>query len=248
MNGYREFSGFYDLFAQQMDYPELARKIHQLICSHKSCEGNLLLELACGTGNLSFELERIGYDVIGTDISEEMLSVALHKKLNKASDCLFLCQNMTQLDLFGTVDAVVCMLDGINHLTDYEELKAAFSGVSLFLSPGGLFVFDANTLYKHRKILENNTFIYDYDEAFLSWRNTLREDSVTVDIELDIFVPDEDGRYERITDSFSERAYTDREIIDALRLAGLSLVYTECQGEEKKLYLAVKEKKQWQES
>ena len=126
---YGYFAEFYDSFTDDVNYD----KIEKFVCSLLSREGiNGGLFLACGTGSLAVRLSEKGYSVIGTDVSPEMLSVAQQKAAVKNADILFLCQDMTQLNLYGTIICTVCTLDSLNHLKSLDEIKKVFSLVSLF--------------------------------------------------------------------------------------------------------------------
>ena len=153
-------------------------------------------------------LSEKGYDVVGVDASEDMLSQAQEKKMQAASDVIFLCQKMEELDLFGTINGAVCTLDSINHVTDENTVKEIFRRVSLFMEDKGIFIFDINTPYKHREILGNNTFVYDMDEVYCVWQNSTDEKLLTT-INLDIFERDEDDEdvYYKYSEQFCERGY-----------------------------------------
>ena len=165
MSGYRYFSQFYDNLTFNVDYKKRADYI-QSVLSLYDHDWGLTLDLACGTGSLTLELKRRGVDVFGIDGSAEMLSVAMDKAYDEDLQILFLCQQMEQLDLYGTIDTCVCTLDSLNHITDPEQLQKVFDRVALFMNPDGTFVFDVNTVYKHQQILSNNTFVYDTDSVF----------------------------------------------------------------------------------
>ena len=145
-----------------------------------------------------------GYDMIGIDSSPMMLTQAQEKKYEYELPMLFLCQDMTDLDLFGTIDAAVCTLDSLNHLETADDIRKTIAKVGLFMNHGGIFIFDVNTIYKHREILGNNTFVYDCDDVYCVWQNQLSEDD-SVEISLDIFEYD-DGAYFRESESFREIA------------------------------------------
>ena len=208
MAGYRDFAFFYDLLMKNADYESRFGYIIGLLADNGVGEG-ILLDMACGTGTLSKMFAQKGFDVVGIDASEEMLSRAQEKKLEENFDALFLCQKMEELDMFGTVDAAVCTLDSLNHVTEKEKIREIFRRVALFMNDNGLFIFDVNTLYKHRRVLENNAFVFDTENVFCVWQNTLLEDNETTQINLDIFEGDEEEEdvYIRYSEEFFERGY-----------------------------------------
>ena len=207
MASYGEFAYYYDILTDNVDYKKRCDYIRDLLAENGIGEG-ILLDLACGTGTVSLILSQMGYDVIGVDASEDMLSVAQEKKMETGEDVIFLCQRMEELDLFGTINAAVSTLDSINHVTDADTVREIFRRVSLFMEDKGVFIFDVNTPYKHREILGNNTFVYDTDEVYCVWQNSTDE-SLLTEISLDIFEKDEDDEdtYYRYSEEFSERAY-----------------------------------------
>ena len=236
MSHYGSFAGVYDLLTSEIDYRQRGEYFDRLIRSHGGSRG-ILLDLGCGTGSLSEVMAALGYDVIGVDNSEDMLMEAREKQLETGSPITYLCQEMTELDLYGTVDAIVCALDTLNHLTDYQDFCDAIAKAALFLHPDGVFVFDLNTPYKHERVLADNAFLYDYDDVFCAWQNTLM-DELTVQMDLTIFVHNGKGGYSRAEESFAERAYTLEQVREALDRAGLAVAgfygedSTEAPGED----------------
>ena len=223
---YGIFSSVYDILTENVDYEKITHKICSLL--HKNgVDGGLLLDLGCGTGTLSFLLESKGYDVIGVDASEDMLIVANEKKYEENSNTMFLCQKAEELDLFGTIDCAVSVLDTVNHIDTLEKVKKAFKKVSLFMNMGGIFIFDMNTPYKHEKILGNNTFIYDMDEVYCAWQNSSNKESATTNMDLDFFIKNEDDEhYERYSESFCEYAYEPKYILNILEKCGFEIINT----------------------
>lgn len=238
---YNTFAHFYDELTDDISYADRAAYFDRLI-QHFHPGASILLDLACGTGSLSIALARLGYDVVGTDASEQMLSEAMQKKeivlygenfeREEPSDpgvakLLFLCQPMQELDMYGTLDAAVCALDSINHVTDPAVVQKIFDRVSLFLNPGAVFIFDVNTPYKHREVLGNNVFVYDREDVYCVWQNTLQPDGMQVQMDLDFFAYDEPSdTYRRTSESFCERAYADGEIRQFIQNSGLKLLAT----------------------
>ena len=222
MASYNAFAPFYDRFIKPVDYKHRAAYFHSIIAPHIG-EQKLLLDLACGTGSLSIALSQLGYDVIAADASPQMLSIAQQKAYDAGEQILFLNQRMETLDLYGTIDACVCALDSLNHLTDPRALRRALSRVALFLAPGGVFVFDMNTPYKHRVLLADNCYVYEDTDTMCVWPNKTNTDLLT-EISLDFFTRQADGRYARTDERFSERSYTVRQISDMLSGVGLTLL------------------------
>lgn len=218
---FEAFASVYDIFTEGVDYKTRAEYILSLL-RNNGIENGTLLDLACGTGSLTVEFCKKGFETIAVDLSEDMLLSAREKLESFGDKALILCQDMRQLDLFGTVNAAVCSLDSINHLDNIDDVRTVFQKVSLFTEPGGVFVFDVNTLYKHNCILADNTFVYESEDAFLVWQNSLQEDGRSVDIMLDIFTQNENGLYERESEDFTETAYSEEEITAALLQAGFT--------------------------
>ncbi|MBQ3005829.1 MAG: methyltransferase domain-containing protein [Clostridia bacterium] len=222
MTEYDIFSRFYDELTENVEYKKRAEYVNRLI--KENCpDAEIVVDLACGTGSLTVELAGMGYEMIGVDCSVQMLSEAQNKAYDSDGNIMFLCQRMQELDLYGTVDAVVCMLDSINHITDEAEVQQVFNKVSLFMNKGGVFIFDVNTPYKHKEILGNNTFVYETEEVFCVWQNELEDDESTVNITLNFFEKDEDVYY-REEENFSEKAYDTEKLLDMLKESGMSVV------------------------
>lgn len=227
MSGYGCFARYYDALTKNVDYAIRAGELDKIIRRYVP-QASLVLDLACGTGSLSFSLAGLGYEVIGVDSSADMLSAAMAKSAvdektkeqSRANRVMFLNQRMDRLDLYGTVDATVCMLDSLNHVGSEKTLLAAFKKVSLFTNPGGVFVFDVNTHHKHREVLGGNTFVYDLPDVFCCWQNVYNKDNCRVDITLDFFAESGDGRYTRETEKFSEWAYPEEFWLGLLEQAG----------------------------
>lgn len=218
---YTVFSEFYDSLTSNVHYGDRADYIEALL---KRCNHNpgITLDLACGTGSLTIELKKRGFDIYGADGSSDMLMIAQQKAYDEELSILFLCQKMQKLDLYGTIDTCICTLDSLNHIINKEELQTAFDKVSLFMNEGGLFVFDVNTVYKHKSVLADNVFVYDKSSVFCVWQNTPLENNITR-IDLDFF--ERSGNvYHRSSESFCERAYTDKELEEIISKAGFEIL------------------------
>jgi len=222
MRGYTAFAGYYDRLMGDIDYKARARYLLSLFKLHDPHKPPLsLLDLGCGSGSLALQLSALGIDVIGVDGSAEMLCLASDKANKSAVPLMLLCQDMRELDLYGTVDGAVCTLDCLNHLCSTKELAEVFNRLFLFIQPGGLFIFDVNTVYKHRFVLGDNSFVYEQDDFLCIWRNRLINRTAQVSMQLDFFVKQSKG-YTRLTDSLRERAYSQRTLKKLLSKAGFN--------------------------
>ncbi|MBQ3044938.1 MAG: class I SAM-dependent methyltransferase [Clostridia bacterium] len=219
---YDVFSGFYDRLTDNVEYEKRADYFCRLL-SLCDIQGGILLDLGCGTGSMSVKMAEKGFDVIGVDSSVGMLGVAQQKAYETGRQILLLNQPMQDIDLYGTVDCAICVLDGINHLNDSDEVRQTFEKVSLFMNKGGAFAFDVNTIYKHRNVLADNAFIYDFDDLFCAWQNNYNSADNSVDIMLDFF-EEEDGVYYRSSENFSEQAYELNDISLWLSDAGFDII------------------------
>lgn len=219
---YDIFSRFYDRLTDNVEYERRADYFCSLLSAGGKKKG-ILLDLGCGTGGISIEAAKKGYDVIGVDLSVGMLNEARQKAMQADVPLLLLNQSMDEIDLYGTVDFALCVLDGINHLDNAETVKCTFERVSLFMNPDGIFAFDVNTPYKHKEILGDNAFVYDLDDLYCVWQNSYNEANGSVDISLDFF-EEEDGAYYRSTEYITERSYPLEDISKWLEEAGFEVI------------------------
>ncbi len=217
---YGSFAAVYDRLMSDCDYSARAGYLLGLF-NMFGVKPKLMLDLACGTGNMSLQMLSRGVDVIAVDISEEMLNVAKTKAADANYELLCLCQNAAELDLYGTVDSAVCCLDSVNHITEYDDICSMFKRLRLFIEPGGLFIFDANSEYKHSDVLGDNVFVIDDEDVYCVWQNST--EMPYTDICLDFFVKHGDT-YSKSTEEFTERAYSDSELISASSEAGFEIL------------------------
>ena len=218
MSSYNTFARFYDSLTENVDYKVRSEYISNFFSRY--CDDcNTVIDLACGTGSLSKYLAEKGYSVTGIDISEDMLTVAAGKRIENA---LFVKGDMTDFTLPEKVDACVCSLDAINHLTDFDEVLKCFMCVNDSLKDRGIFVFDVNTQYKHRNVLFDNTFVFDEEDFFLSWDNNYIDNDI-VEIYLDFFVFN-GKNYDRFSECITERAYSTDSLIQGLVYSGFEII------------------------
>ena len=209
MEAYTSFARVYDTFMDNVPYKEWADYLGKILKEYGIDDG-LVLDLGCGTGNMTEMLASSGYDMIGVDNAEEMLEIAMEKKVESGHDILYLLQDMREFELYGTVRAVISACDSVNYITDDEDLTEVFRLVNNYLDPEGLFVFDFNTEYKYREILGEQTIAEDREECSFIWDNYYDEDERINEYELTLFVRDEEQPqlYRKYQEEHFQRAYT----------------------------------------
>ena len=215
MEQYSNLSYVYDQLNADYDYDCLADFLVSCIKENERVNTSLVLDLACGTGKLTFKLRERGYDMTGIDLSEGMLSQAHeYATKNNINDVLFLCQNMSSFELYGTVDACVCTLDSINCLWLVHN----------YLIPEGVFVFDINTPYRFKEVYGNNDYILENEDSLCAWQNEYDDKTKICSFYLSIFRENEQGLYERFDEVQREKCYSKTQIERALLECGFEII------------------------
>lgn len=221
---YEGFSQLYDrLIAEDINYGKLCDFIENIF-TLRGINPTLVADLACGTGGVTIPLAQRGYEMIGIDRSAQMLAIAQGKP--GAEGILFLNQDITQLDLYGTVGAAVCMTDGFNYLLSDRALCDVLTRLrTCFLDHGAVLIFDVSSEHKLKNTLGNNTYVYDSDEVFYAWENRYFEKKQLCDITINFFKKEESG-WRRITERQVQRARSAEHLKKILAAAGF--VNIEC--------------------
>lgn len=215
MESYTGFAQVYDTFMDNIPYDQWSTYLIELLKEYNIKDG-LVADLGCGTGNITQELAKAGYDMIGIDNSQEMLSLAMEKtslSTSKAGSILYLLQDMREFELYGTVAAMVSICDSMNYIVSEEDLLTVFKLVNNYLDPRGIFIFDLNTVYKYETILADNTIAENREDCSFIWDNYYYKDEMMNEYDLTIYIKEpieklEDNGNESRTGSQSY-AYTD---------------------------------------
>lgn len=219
---YSAIAECYDALNSHIDYEAFASFLNREIRAGGISDGSIVLDLACGTGNITLPLLKRGYDMIGVDLSGDMLNIARNKK--GGDKVLWLCQDMRSFELYGTVGAVVCCLDSINYLTSRNGLSKCFSLVHNYLDPNGIFIFDVNTPYKFEHVYGNNHYILEDDGIYCGWQNYFDKKSGLCDFELSFFYENDDGSYTRLDETQTERCFSIKTLTNLLVKNGFEIV------------------------
>lgn len=231
MEAYTSFARVYDMFMDNIPYEEWCGYLTGLL-KEQGIRNGLVLDLGCGTGNMTERLAKEGYDMIGVDASEEMLEIAMEKQRASGLEILYLLQDMREFELYGTVRAVVSVCDSINYLLEYEDLVETFRLVNNYLDPGGVFIFDLNTRYKYQTILGDRTIAENREEGSFIWDNYFDEESQINEYDLALFIPENEGKargesgrkYWKFQETHYQRAFELPEIFKAMQEAKLELL------------------------
>lgn len=223
MDAYTSFARVYDTFMDNIPYEEWAVYLTGLLNEYGVNDG-LVLDLGCGTGNMTELLAKEGYDMIGVDNAEEMLEIAMEKRKKSGHDILYLLQDMREFELYGTVRAVVSVCDSVNYIDEEEDLTEVFRLVNNYLDPGGVFIFDFNTLYKYREILGDRTIAENREDCSFIWDNYYYEEERINEYELSIFIREKENLFRRYEETHFQRGYTLDEMIRMIKDSGLEFV------------------------
>ena len=224
MDAYTSFASVYDTFMDNIPYKEWAEYLVGLLKEYGIHDG-LVLDLGCGTGNMTELLATSGYDMIGIDNAEDMLEIAMGKREESAYDILYLLQDMREFELYGTVGAIVSICDSINYITEEEELLEVFRLVNNYLDPKGIFIFDFNTVYKYSEVLGNQTIAEDRDECSFIWDNYYYEDEQINEYELSLFIKETDSDlYQKYQETHFQKAYDLETIKGLIERSGLEYI------------------------
>lgn len=187
-------------------------------------ERNLVLDLGCGTGTLTEMLAELGYDMMGIDLSYDMIQVAMEKREESGNDIMYLCQDMRELELYCTVGTIICICDSINYLLKPDEIVETLKRVNNYLFPKGLFIFDFNTDYKYREVIGNTTIAENREDCSFIWDNFYDAKTGINEYDLTIFVKEEDDLFRRFNEVHYQRGYSLEEMENLVKKAGLELV------------------------
>ena len=207
MEAYTGFAAVYDIFMDNVPYEEWSSYLHGLLLEHGIEEG-IVLDLGCGTGAMTERLAAFGYDMIGVDYSEDMLELAMDKRLKSGHDILYLLQDMREFELYGTVRAVICLCDSLNYLLEEDDLLTTFKLVNNYLDPNGLFIFDFNTVYKYETVIGDSTIAENREDCSFIWENYYTAEDQINEYDLTIFVKQQKDLFRKFTETHLQRGYT----------------------------------------
>lgn len=253
MEAYSGFAEVYDKFMDNVPYVEWTDYLISLL-KENGVDTGLIAELACGTGNVTAGLKAAGYDMIGIDNSVEMLQVAMEKEADEENKILYLCQDMREFELYGTVRAIVCICDGMNYILEKADLVKIFKLVNNYLDKDGVFIFDLNTIFKYEILLGDRVIAENRHNMSFIWENYYDSEERINEYDLTIYIEDKDdeeGRFSRFDEIHYQKGYTIEEIKDALDEAGMEFVavydaFTKeaPKGDSERVYFIAREKYQ----
>ena len=218
MASYESFAKVYDELMDNVPYDTWTEHLIRDLKEYDITDG-LICELGCGTGNVTARLSKAGYDMIGVDDAEEMLSVAREKQ--DSEQILYLQQDMRSFELYGTVRAVVSICDCMNYLLEEKDLLKTFQLVNNYLDPDGIFIFDFNTIYKYKEVMGDTVIAENREDCSFIWENYYDVEEEINEYDLTIFVQTQEDLFQRFTETHLQRGYTLAQMQEILQKAGL---------------------------
>lgn len=242
MEAYSDFARVYDTFMDETPYEDWCDLIEMLLKQYASGideipedenlrqEKNSILDLGCGTGTLTELLAKKGYYMIGIDNSQEMLQIAMEKKEKSGLDILYLLQDMREFELYGTVGAVISICDSLNYLLDEEDVLTTFRLVNNYLYPGGLFIFDFNTVYKYEVVIGDATIAENREDCSFIWENYYHSEEEINEYDLTLFVKNDNSEsrekvlFYKFEETHYQRGYRLEQMKSLVEQAGMEFV------------------------
>ncbi len=235
MEAYTDFAYVYDTFMDETPYEEWCRFLLDMIEKYGiskpersedllQSEKNLVLDLGCGTGTLTEMLADAGYDMIGVDSSADMLELAMEKRERSGHEILYLQQDMRELALYSTIGTVISVCDSLNYLLAEKDLETVFRLVENYLFPGGIFIFDFNTVYKYAEVIGDTTIAENREECSFIWENYYHEEEQINEYEVTVFVREREDRYRKFAETHYQRGYSVEQMERLVKGAGLDVV------------------------
>ena len=238
MEAYTDFAAVYDTFMDETPYEEWGVFVSSLIekygvtkpgiCNEDALEQekNLVVELGCGTGSFTMVMAKKGYDIMGIDMSSDMLDIARKKSRDAGLNLMYLEQDMRELDLYCTAGTVVSVCDSVNYLLEDEDVVETFKLVNNFLFPKGVFIFDFNTLHKYRDVIGDTVIAENREDCSFIWENFYHEEEHINEYDVTIYArcDEKDEIFRRSVETHYQRGYTLEEMKGFVQAAGLEFV------------------------
>lgn len=219
MDAYKALADSYDRLTNDVDY-EAVVAFYQRILDREGLRPHTAVDLACGTGSVAAILSRMGMQVTGVDLSEDMLTVACDKTSDLPNPPMFVCQSLQELSLPRGVDLAVCALDSLDYITDPADCALAIRRIFRALNPGGIFIFDVNTPEKLRA-MDGQVFLDEDDDVYCVWRGEFDQQTNICTYAMDLFQR-HGNHWERSFEEHREYAYSAEQLVGYLKEAGFT--------------------------
>ena len=223
MEAYTGFAYVYDEYMDNIPYDEWEEYLVELLIENGIDKDNTVIDLGCGTGTVTRMLDKEGYNCIGVDLSEDMLSIASDKTYDSGQQIIYSCQDMRDFEVPYETDAFISIGDSMNYITANDDLCDVFKCVKKGLKQGGVFIFDLKTIHFFKDILADNTYAENREDSAFIWDNYYDEESSNNEYELAVFVRNEDGTFDRFEEEHYQHGFTLGEVADAVKKAGLKI-------------------------
>ncbi len=223
MDAYTGFAYVYDEYMDNIPYDEWSAYLIELLKENGIQEGMQIADLGCGTGTVTQILDNAGYECVGIDNAPDMLTIAAEKMYESGQEIIYSLQDMRDFEFPYEMDAMISICDSMNYITNPKDLTDVFSCVKENLKKGGVFIFDLKTIHFFRDILADNTYAENRDESAFVWDNIYHEDTRDNEYDLAVFIENEEGTFDRYEESHFQHGFTEEEVEQAVKQAGLKI-------------------------
>ena len=221
MDAYHALAASYDRLTNDVDYSAVVDFYFDIL-HQEGLNPRTAADLACGTGSVALLLAKKGLDVVGVDMSEEMLCVAFQRGQDMEKPPRFICQKLQELYLPRGVDLAVSALDSIDYIVDPEDCQKAFGRIYRALNPGGIFIFDVNTPQK-LQAMDGQVFLDEDEDVYCVWRGEFDQETNICSYGMDLFQR-VGGLWQRSFEEHREYAYSQEQLVSYLQQAGFTSI------------------------
>ncbi len=221
---YNNFSYVYDYFMDNIPYDEWVENILEIFHNNHFTPRSIL-DLGCGTGELTSKLQTLGFNMSGIDLSKDMINVAKQKSIDNKQDIQYTVQNMVDFTLNNNVDAMISTCDSYNYILDDNDLLKSFKRVYKYLNDNGMFIFDMNTEHYFKETLGECMYSdVALDSAYIVENKYSQIEKINT-YELNLFVENKNGSYDRNIEIHKEKARSIDEVCNLLNRSNFQCLH-----------------------
>lgn len=223
MKSYTGFAEVYDAFMDNIPYDDWTKYLIELMKLYRVPRGGSVVDLGCGTGNVTERLAKAGYECIGIDLSVDMLTIAESKRLKQELSIVYSQQDMRDFQVPEPVDCVVSLCDAVNYLLTEKDLKQMLNAANAALKEDGVLIFDLKTIHFFQDVLADHVYAENREDSAYIWANFYYDETQNNEYDLSIFVKNMDGLFSRFEETHVQHGFTENTVRNCAKSCGFKV-------------------------